>query len=271
MQYDANERWWSERARAHRDTPLYAHYIANLRGPGDSLLPFDDRVFGDLTGVRALHLQCHIGTDTLSLAKRGATVTGVDFSQDALDQAARLAADVGLDATWVLGNATDLPDTLVGPWELVYTGYGALCWLHDLDAWAAGIAARLERGGRLVVIDGHPLASALAEQATDGPIVRLKYPMLALDGPMRFDEPGSYADRALETQHNELHEWFHGLGEIVQAVVDAGLVVERVDEHPEGYFQACPQMTRGPDGLWRLPAPIHGRFPMTFTLVARSP
>lgn len=271
MTYETNEAWWSERARAHRDTPLYAHYIRNLRGAGDSLLPFDDRVLGDLSGVRALHLQCHIGTDTLSLAKRGATVTGVDFSQDALDQAAQLAADVGLDARWVRGNAVDLPPTLVGPWDLVYTGYGALCWLHDLDAWAAGIAARLVSGGRLVVIDGHPLASALDERALDGPVLRLKYPCLAQGGPTRFDEPGSYADRALATQHNQIDEWFHGLGEIVQAVLGAGLVLERLDEHPEGYFQACPQMTRGPDGLWRLPEPLHGRFPLTFTLVARAP
>ena len=268
--YATNERWWSERARHHLDTEMYREFVQRLREGKDALLPFDDQVLGSLEGLRVLHLQCHVGTDTLSLARRGAHVTGLDFSADALEQARALAQELDLKATFVQGNAIALPDELTGPFDLVYTSYGALCWLSDLRAWARCIAARLASGGRLVVIDGHPVQHALAEDPVGGNNLVLGYPYLGSQ-PDTFDNPGSYADRTIPTEHNRVVEWAHGLGTVVNAVIGSGLVVDSLTEHPEAYCQLVEGMVRGPDRLWRLPEPLHGRYPLTFTLVAHKP
>ena len=267
--YEANEKWWSERARYHLDTDMYREFVDRLRTGKDALLPFDDRVLGSLTGLHVLHLQCHVGTDTLSLARRGATVTGLDFSSDAVQTARRLSEELGIPATFVQGNAVALPDDL-GTFDLVYTSYGALCWLQDLTAWANGIAARLRPGGRLVVIDGHPVWGALDDDPVQGDKLLLGYTYM--EGvPHRWDNPGSYAKRDAATKHNHVWEWFHSLGEIVNAVIGAGLVVEELTEHPEAFCALFDGMVRGEDRLWRLPEPVHGRFPLTFTLAARQP
>ena len=268
--YATNQRWWSERARFHPDTEMYREFVQQLRDGGDTLLPFDDRILGPLEGLKVLHLQCHIGTDTLSLARRGADVTGLDFSEDALQRARALADELGLSASFVQGNAVDLPETLRGPFDLVYTSYGALCWLGDLHAWAAGIAPRLASGGRLVVIDGHPLWHAVADEPIAGERLVLSYAYLGSE-PETFENQGSYADRSVATEHNRVVEWAHGLGTLVNAVLASGLVVEELSEHPEGYCKLVDGMVRGRDRLWRLPEPLHGRYPLSYTLVARRP
>lgn len=267
--YATNERWWSERARFHLDTEMYREFVTRLRNGHDALLPFDDRVLGPLDGKRVLHLQCHVGTDTLSLARRGAVVTGLDFSADALERARALATELEISATFVQGNAAELPDDLEGAFDLVYTSYGALCWLGDLRAWASGIAARLASGGRLVVIDGHPIQHALGDEPITDHLV-LRYPYLG-GQPDAFDNTGSYADRSAPTEHTRVVEWAHGLGTVIDAVLGSGLVLDQLTEHPEAYSRVAEGMVRGPDRLWRLPEPLHGRFPFTFTLVAHKP
>ncbi len=269
--YADNERWWDERAAFHLDTPMYREFVERLRDGHDALLPFDNRVLGDVDGLDVLHLQCHVGTDTLSLARRGARVTGVDFSEASLQQARGLAADLGIEASFVHGNAIDLPVSLQGPFDLVYTSYGVLCWLDDLMPWAAGIASRLRPGGRLVVIDCHPLWRSRADKPLVDGGVLLRYPYLPQRAAMRFDDAGSYASPTQKTEHDTNHDWSHGIGAMFGAVRRAGLSIDRFEEHPEGYYQATPTMTRGSDRLWRLPEPLHGQFPLTFTLVAKAP
>lgn len=269
--YATNLRMWDERASFHLETPEYAAFVDRLRRGEDALLPFDDRVLGDLRGLDVLHLQCHVGTDTLSLARRGARVVGVDFSTEALAKARALSSELGIEATFVQGDALDLPADLTGPFDLVYTSYGVLCWLGDLHAWARGVASRLREGGRFIVIDGHPLSVALAEQSIAGETLVLGRSYLGRGEPDRWDDPGSYADPAASTQHNTSYEWTHSLGDIVTAVAQAGLVVETLTEHPETFWPFSPAFERGADRLWRLPAPLHGRYPLVFTLVARRP
>lgn len=269
--YQTNERWWSERASFHLQTPMYREFVEQLRQGGDALLPFDDAVLGSVQGKSILHLQCHVGTDTLSLARRGATVTGVDFSETALQQARALGKDLGIDAQFVHGNAIDLPDSLSGPYDIVYTSYGVLCWLSDLGAWARGIAARLRPGGRLVVIDGHPLRRSIAEDnGVVGERVTLAYPYLSGPPPERFEEGGSYANAAAKTEHNAVYEWSHGVGDVVTAILDAGLTLDVLREHPESFYCAFKGMVQGADRLWRFEGPLRERYPLTLTVVAHA-
>ncbi len=264
-----NRRHWDERADFHLDTPMYREFVARLQAGHDALLPIDDRVLGEVGGLDVLHAQCHVGTDTLSLVRRGARVVGVDFSPRAIAQAQALSARLGLPARFVVGDVLDLPADLGGPFDLVYTSYGVLCWLGDLSRWARQLAAQLRVGGRLVVIDGHPLSSAILPDGIGGDRVTLQHRYLGDGTPERWRATGSYADPTVATAHDESVEWDHSLGEVVTAVAAAGLRVESLVEHPETFYRFSPALQRGDDRLWRLPPPLHGRFPLSFSLVAR--
>lgn len=269
--YEANRRMWDERARFHPDTAMYREFIERLRAGQDALLPFDDRVLGEVTGMKVLHLQCHIGTDTLSLARRGAKVVGVDFSAQSIERARALSSELGIAADFLVADVYRLKEVLSGQFDLVYTSYGVLCWLADLAEWARIAAHFVGPGGRLIVIDGHPLTTSAADDGVRGDRLTLDWPYLRGDGPIRDESSGSYADPSRPVEHPESFQWAHGLGEIVQSVIDAGLTVVRVDEHADGFWPRFQGMIRNPDRTWRLPDPLHGRYPMTFTLVARKP
>jgi SAM-dependent methyltransferase len=223
-----------------------------------------------VTGLDVLHLQCHIGTETLSLARRGARVVGVDFSTEAIAQARALADDLQIDAEFLEADVLRLEDSLSRRFDLVYASYGVLCWIGSLPAWAKVAAAFLVPGGRLVLIDGHPIAAAIAKDGLCGDRIKLDWPCLPGEGPIRIDTPGSYAAPDAETQKHERYQWPHGIGEILQAVIDAGLRVERFEEHTEASYGSHPGMIRTTDDRWRLPDPLHGRYPLLFTLVARK-
>jgi SAM-dependent methyltransferase len=268
--YDANRRAWDERARFHADTPMYQESIERLLQGGDALLPFDDRVLGDLADCDVLHLQCHIGTDTLSLARRGARVVGVDFSTEAIVRARTLGKELQIEAQFVVADVYRLHEVLSGRFDLVYTSYGVLCWLGDLAAWARTAAHFLAPAGRLIVIDDHPLAAAIAEDGLCGGRIALDWPYLSSGTAIRYEASGSYADPSAKTEQREQYEWSHGLAEVLQSVIHAGLRIERVEEYAEGFYPRHPEMIRNPDRTWRLPEPLHGRYPLTFALVARS-
>lgn len=262
---------WDERARIHRDTPLYREYIQRLREGGDALLPFDDRALGELTDLDVLHLQCHIGTDTLSLARRGANAVGIDFSPVSIEEARSLGQELGLKATFLTSNVYTLPEHLKDDFDIVYTSYGVLCWLGDLKRWAEVAEGFVRPGGRLIVIDSHPLATAIADDGLKSDHVELDWPYFGAGTPLREDSPGTYADPTATNKMGVRWLWTHGLGDIVQAVLDTGLQLERLDEHADGFFPRHPDMMQNPDRTWRLPPPHHGRVPQTFTLIARKP
>ena len=268
---EINRARWDERARFHLDTAFYRRYADKLRAGGDCLLPFDDTVLGDLAGLDVLHLQCHVGTDTLSLVRRGARVTGVDFSEQALIQARALAAELGLEARFVQSDILKLDAALEGDFDLVYASYGAINWIGPIDRWVAIAAGFLRPGGRLVLIDDHPLSGALSDEQPRADALVLDWPYLDQPEPVIYECAGSYADRDAPTEHNRAAEWSHGLGTIIQGVLDAGLVVARLTEHPESFFPRLPSMTLGSDGLWRAPPELADKYPFTFTLEAVRP
>ena len=206
---------------------------------------------GDLTGLDVVHLQCHIGTDTVSLARLGGRVTGLDFSPGALAVGRDLAARAGLDVTFVESELYGAPDVLGAErFDLVYTGIGALCWLPDIRRWAETVAALLRPGGRLYLREGHPVLWATDEIGPGR--LELRYPYFERPEPTRFEEAYTYTDGDPLAEPVG-YEWNHGLGEIVQAVLDAGLASTRLVEHDEVDWPAYPWWSRPADGHWRLP------------------
>ena len=267
-----NQAWWNERAAFHRQTPLYQKHLARLQGGGLSLLPLEVDELGDIRGRQVLHLQCHIGTDTLSLARLGATVTGVDFSEVAIEEARQLSSELGIPARFECCEIGALSARYSEAFDLVFSSHGVLSWLPDLTEWAAQIAACLRPGGHFYLSESHPLVWALADDnpADDGRWI-LGYPYLSRAEACTFVESGSYADRARSTEANETREWSWGLGDVVNALLGVGLRIEWLREHPVGFFAVNAAFQEGEDGHYRLPPPWHGHFPLTFTVRATKP
>ncbi len=270
-QLATNRALWDERAPAHASSPDYA-VDALLDDPQrlSEVVAFDRGRLGDLTGLTGLHLQCHIGTDTLSLARLGASMTGVDFSPASLAQARDLAARAGVRIDYVESDVDGAPRALEGRrFDLVYTGIGALCWLPDIGRWAEVVSALLAPGGRLFLREGHPMLWALDEGRDDALVVG--HPYFETAEPMVFDEPGTYVETETEFAHTRSLEWNHGLGEIVTALLSRGLVLTELVEHRSVPWDALPgQMVRGDDGEWRLRERPE-RLPLSYTLQARRP
>jgi SAM-dependent methyltransferase len=260
---------WDERVPAHVASPDYeVERFAGDPGHLSKVVRFDLPRLGDITGARGVHLQCHIGTDTVSLARLGASMTGLDFSAPAVGQAQELARRAGADATFVQADVYEAVDVLGREaFDLVFTGVGALCWLPDIRRWAATVSGLLRPGGRLFLREGHPVLWALDDTREDDLLV-LRYPYAETAEPLVFDEPGTYVQTDAQFQHNVTHSWNHGLGEIMTALIDAGMRITAFEEHDSVPWEALPgKMDKLEGDEWRL-ARQPNRLPHTYTLQA---
>jgi SAM-dependent methyltransferase len=266
---DVNRVSWDERVPAHVASVDYqVARFAEDPGHLSGVVQFDRPRLGDIKGLRGVHLQCHIGTDTVSLARLGASMTGLDFSAPAVAAARELATRTGASAQFVQADVYAAPDVLGrGEFGLVYTGIGALCWLPDIRRWADVVAALLAPGGRLFMREGHPMLWALADEREDGLLV-VEYPYFEQPAPMVFDDDGTYAATDVVFEHTVTHEWNHGLAEIITALMDAGLELTALTEHDSAPWAALPgMMEQTAEGEWRL-ADRPWRLPCTYTLQA---
>jgi SAM-dependent methyltransferase len=235
------------------------------------LAGYEREEIGPVAGKSLLHLQCHFGLDTLSWARLGANVTGADFSERAVESARALAAEIGVPATFVLSNLYDLPDALEGEFDIVYTSRGVLGWLPDVAGWARVAARFVKPGGTFYVTEIHPTAQVFENDGVAPGELRLAYPYWSHTEPLTFDVHGSYADPDAATDPTLVeHGWDHSLGEIVTALIDAGLRIEFLHE-----FDFCEWkldfLVEGDDGRWRLPDGTKGQLPLFFSIRATKP
>jgi SAM-dependent methyltransferase len=264
-----NRASWDERAPAHAASADYG--FARFRDDPAHLsdvVRFDLPLLGSVDGLRGVHLQCHIGTDTLSLSRLGARMTGLDFSPAALLQARDLVAATGEDVDFVEADVYDAADVLPRhTFDLVFTGIGALCWLPDVRRWAGVVADLLAPGGRLFLREGHPMLWALDDPRPDG-LLAVEHPYVERTEPSIWDEPGTYVETDAVFEHNVTHEWNHGLGEIVSALLANGLRLTGLVEHDSVPWDALPGMMELlPGGEYRL-ADRPWRLPHSYTLQA---
>ncbi len=266
---EVNRANWDERAPAHAASPDYAveRFISD---PSflSSVVRFDRPRLGELTGVRGVHLQCHIGTDTISLARLGAQMTGLDFSPASLAEARSLAQRAGASIEYVQADVYRALEVLEpAAFDLVYTGVGALCWLPDMTRWAGVVAGLLRPGGRLFIRECHPMLSSIDETHLDRLVV--DYPYFQRDEPLIFED-GTYVETKVQFSHNVTYEWNHGLGETVTALLEVGMDLTGLVEHDSVPWEAIPgQMSMDATGEWRL----HDRpwrLAASYTLQARK-
>ncbi|PKQ31245.1 MAG: SAM-dependent methyltransferase [Actinobacteria bacterium HGW-Actinobacteria-2] len=278
---------WDSRAPIHVRHYGIERLLADPAALSD-VVRFDLPRLGRLDGLDVVHLQCHIGTDTLSLARLGAaSVTGVDLSPASLDEARRLAASAGAEITYVEADVYSAPAVVNRQFDLVYTGVGAICWLPSIERWAQTVAALLRPGGRLFIRDGHPvLNSVLAmDVATEHPdraqqpwitgpgqaTLALELPYFEQEQPLVWRDEVTYAGKEAVSSPESV-EWNHGLGQIVTAVLDAGLQLTSLVEHDSSAWEALPGLMAFDEstGEWRL-RDRPERFPGSFTLTASKP
>lgn len=266
---EVNRASWDERAPAHAASPDYGlgRFVDDPKFVSD-IVRFDLPRLGDIGGVRGVHLQCHIGTDTLSLARLGATMTGVDFSPVSLEQARLLSERAGPHVEFVEAEVYEAVELLGrGTFDLVFTGIGALCWLPSIVRWANVVSDLLGPGGRLFLREGHPMLWTLDEERVDGELT-VDYPYFEREEAIVNDYPGTYVETSATFTHNVTHEWNHGLGEIFTALMDAGMDITMLVEHDSVPWEALPgKMTKTALGEWRL-TDRPWRLPHSYTLQA---
>lgn len=275
---EANRARWDESVPIHVASEGY-DLDGFLRGE-KSLYPLEIEEVGDVAGKTLLHLQCHFGMDTLNWARLGARVTGLDYSAPAVEAARDLAARIGIaDARFVESNIYDAHEALSEQFDVVYTGIGALSWLPDIRGWARVAAGFVKPGGFLYLYEGHPVLWALDNERTDGALM-VGYPYFEVRAPIAYESANTYVDGP-PLQNQQGFEWNHGLGEIVTALIDAGLQLEFLHEHREIAWQALPWMTGEnavPEGSlhrrreqWRLPEAQRDLVPLMYSLKASRP
>jgi SAM-dependent methyltransferase len=223
---------------------------------------------GDVAGRSLLHLQCHFGLDTLSWSRLGAVATGVDFSPKAIALARSLAEELRLDACFVCADIYDLPDVLSGQFDIVFTSYGVLFWLRDLSQWAEIVAHFLKPGGTFYLVEHHPFVNVFDEEHA-GPG---HSGALAVSPRGRAGGGGStrtYSDPDAE-YHRVEYCWGFGIGEVIDAILGAGLHLTWLREFPYCDSKRFPGMVQGADGLWRWPDPGN-TLPLLFSLRATKP
>jgi SAM-dependent methyltransferase len=267
--YEFNRASWDERAPAHAASPDYA-FERFVEDPAfiSDVVRFDLPRLGDISGLRGVHLQCHIGTDTLSLARLGAQMTGLDLSPASLAHARELSRRAGPHVEFVEAELYDAVSVLgAGSFDFVFTGIGALCWLPSVSRWAQVVADLLGPGGRLFIREGHPVLWSLGYERSDRLLV-LEYPYFEREEPQVWDDPGTYVETDVVFEQNTTHEWNHGLGEIVTAVLDADMELTMLVEHDSVPWEPLPgQMVKDEHGEWHL-TDHPERAPLTYTLQA---
>ncbi|MDZ4336397.1 MAG: class I SAM-dependent methyltransferase [Pseudomonas sp.] len=263
-----NKANWNERAALHAASPDYQTQLF-IAAPThlSEVVRFDLPRLGDISGLRAVHLQCHIGTDTLSLARLGAQMTGLDFSPASLEQAHQLAHACDTRIEFVEASVYDAAKVLdAQSFDLVYTGIGALNWLPQIDDWARNVAALLKPGGRLFLREMHPVLMTLDQDCQDA--LQMVHSYFEHSEPQVWNDEYSYVASDSKLTATTTHEWNHGLGEIITALLRHGMRLTALEEHASIPWEALPgQMSLGEDGEWRLDSQPE-RLPLSYTLQA---
>lgn len=246
-----NQDWWNEAAQVHAQGEGYL--MSEFKKGLNKLHSLEREEVGDVAGKKVLHLQCHFGMDTLSWARLGAQVTGVDFADKAIAIAKDLSQELHIDAAFVCSDIYHLPDVLdaAGQFDIVYTSYGAICWLPDLQPWGHLIAHYLKPGGFFYLAEGHPFMWVFDDRSPD---LKVRDPYFSHE-PIRDEESGTYAEKDARLEHTVTYGWNHTLSEIFGSLLSARLTIDFFHEHPFCAWDCLPEMAEGEDRFMRFKDP----------------
>ena len=258
---------WNDRAAIHYKDEAGGYRVKEFLNGADNLHGIEDREIGDVRGKRIAHLQCHFGIDTLCLARRGASCVGLDFSPVAIAAARELQKQTGLDASFVEGNVYDARALIEGHFDMVYVAWGAINWLPDIARWAKVVSSLLKPGGTLYLLEGHPHLMTLDEY---DPRLTPKYDWRTPENdPLIMSESTTYTGDTATIANATTHEWNHPLSDIINAVINAGLRLDYLNEHEELAWQFSEIMVpkEGKRRMWVLPEGFP-KLPLAFSIKA---
>lgn len=260
-----NRKLWNAWTGLHENSTFYN--LAGFRAGGLSLRPIElAELAPTVSGRSLLHLMCHFGLDTLSWARLGAEVTGVDLANDAIATARRIGHELGIRARFIESDVYRLPELLSDQFDIVFSSYGVLHWLPDLTRWAETIAQFLRPGGIFYLVEDHPFMRVFSAAASER--LELANPYFFDDAPFRTESSRSYASDGELAESMPGYTWNHSIGELITALSAAGLAIRYVHEFDFAMRAKFSNMVRGDDGLWRLPAELRRSLPMLFSLRA---
>jgi ubiquinone/menaquinone biosynthesis C-methylase UbiE len=256
---------WDGRVPVHMRTEFYG--LEAFRKGGSSLTHIERQALGEVRGKRLLHLQCHFGQDTLSWARLGADVTGVDFSPQAIAVARSLSTELQLPARFVLSDVYKLPEVLDETFDVVFTSYGVLKWLPDIQQWGQLVARYLRPGGTFFLVEFHPFLYVFDyEEAT-----RLAHPYFVGTEPISYDEVGTYADMGAGSKAvYRAHSWPHPVSRVMGALLAAGLRIDSFEEYPYSTLSCFPFVRQeAPERFVHKTHP--GMVPLLYSIQASKP
>lgn len=256
-----NSTLWNQKTPYHTASTFYDNdsFIAGK----NSLKNIETNLLGDIKNKTVLHLQCHFGQDSLSMARMGAIVTGVDFSSAAVSEARKLNDTLSLNAAFVLADVYNLPTSLLYQQDIVFSSYGTIVWLPDIHKWAQAVASCIKPGGRFIFVETHPLAMMFDDDFT-----AIKYSYFNT-GVIEEVEQGTYADRTADINLKSL-TWNHSLSDVMQALIDAGLRITKFQEYNYSEQNCFGNMTEVAPGQYQIIG-MEGRIPLVYALEAHKP
>ncbi|KAF2207476.1 hypothetical protein CERZMDRAFT_102373 [Cercospora zeae-maydis SCOH1-5] len=274
----ANKANWDERAALHAPSKEYdAARLVRDKSAISDVVSFDLPLLGTISGLDVVHLQCHIGTDTLSLVRLGAkSVVGLDFSSTAVREAQNIATKAGIEHAKLRYVEADVYDAVqvlgAGAFDLVFTGVGAICWLPSIRQWAQQVSRLLKPGGRLFIREGHPVTWSIDETVTDAPGPVIAYPYFETAEPVEAESENTYVDTCGKKLTNKKSaSWNHGIGEILTALLEVGMEITGFVEHKTIPWVAFPgKMEKATKpGEWKV---VEGQenIPLSYTLQAKK-
>lgn len=258
--FDANRDAWNKRTGVHKTSAFYN--IDAFKAGRTSLNKIELDEAGDVNGKSLLHLQCHFGLDTLSWAREGANVTGIDFSDEAINHARELSAELNIPAEFICCNVYDLPQHLHRKFDIVFTSYGVIGWLPDLNNWAAIVAQFLKPGGVFYMVEFHPMVWMFNEDFTQ---IKYAYHNAEVIADV---QTGTYADRNSPIEYKE-YGWNHSLSEVINALIEHGMNIQRMNEFPFSCYNCFNNVEQSADGYWRIRG-MADKMPMMYSVKATA-
>jgi SAM-dependent methyltransferase len=256
--FEVNKATWNNKVGVHAESEMYK--MDAFKSGETSLMSYELKALGDVYGKSLLHLQCHFGQDTLSWSRMGAKAVGVDLSDEGVKLAKQLNDDLNRDAKFVCCNVLDTSKHVSETFDIVYTSYGVIGWLPDLKPWAKMISERLKVGGTFYMVEFHPILWMF--DYVDG-ASKMKYHYNRKE--VIYDEyEGTYANKASKIVSKE-YAWNHGLSEVVNALIEAGLQIEYLNEYDESPYDVFPDLIKSDNGMYNIKDQL---FPMIFEIKA---
>lgn len=234
--YEINKATWNDKVEIHQKSDFYR--LEDFKNGWNALKSIELEALGDVSGKSLLHLQCHFGQDTLSWERLGATVTGVDFSGEAIKLARELTAELDMNARFIESNVLELDQKLEEQFDIVFTSYGTICWLGDLEKWASLVNRFLKPGGTFLIVDFHPILNMY-----DWNTAKIDFPYFYNAEPSSEYEEGTYANPDAAIGGME-YFWFHPISKVVNLLLAEGLTLDLFQEFPYSPYNCFPNMDK---------------------------